>query len=79
MDKIEITDDAKTIGTFETSIEPDEDCCTLFVPPHPNTKCRLEEVQQCESILDIPGMLKQAVEQVELEECTYPENRSVKV
>jgi thiamine biosynthesis protein ThiI len=79
MDKIEITDDAKTIGTFETSIEPDEDCCTLFVPPHPNTKCRLEEVQQCESMLDIPGMLKQAVEQVELEECTYPENRSVKV
>jgi thiamine biosynthesis protein ThiI len=73
MDKIEITEDAKKIGTFETSIEPDEDCCTLFVPPHPNTKCRLDQVRKFEDMLDISGMLKQAVEQVELAECTYPE------
>jgi thiamine biosynthesis protein ThiI len=79
MDKIEITDDAKTIGTFETSIEPDEDCCTLFVPPHPNTKCQLEQVQQSEHMLDLSGMVKQAVEQFELVECTYPDTSRIKV
>ena len=42
MDKIEITNEAQQIGTFETSIEPDQDCCTLFVPRHPNTRCRLD-------------------------------------
>ena len=73
MDKIEITKDAQTIGTFETSIEPDEDCCTLFVPPHPNTRCQLEQVQQYEHMLDLRGMVDQAVEQVELAECMYPE------
>ena len=73
MDKIEITQQAQQIGTFETSIEPDQDCCTLFVPPHPNTKCRLEDIQKFEEMLDIPGLLKQGLEQVELAECTYPE------
>ena len=72
MDKIEITEDAKKIGTFETSIEPDEDCCRLFIPPHPNTKCRLEEIEKIERMLDIPGLLKQGVEHVEFTECTYP-------
>ncbi|UCE62983.1 MAG: tRNA 4-thiouridine(8) synthase ThiI [Nitrospirota bacterium] len=79
MDKIEITKDAQTIGTFETSIEPDEDCCTLFVPPHPNTRCQLEQVQQCERMLDLRGMVEQAVEQVELAECTYPEYSRIQV
>src|SRR5207248_1724289 len=37
-DKIEITDEARRLGTFETSIEPDADCCTLFVPAHPATR-----------------------------------------
>ena len=78
MDKIEITKDAKAIGTFETSIEPDEDCCTLFVPPHPNTKCRLDEIQQCESMLDIAGMVKQAVQEVELVEGAFPDHSRVK-
>ena len=73
MDKIEITQQAQQIGTFETSIEPDQDCCTLFVPPHPNTKCRLDDIQQYEEMLDIPSLLKQGIEQVELEECSYPE------
>ena len=72
MDKIEITQQAQQIGTFETSIEPDQDCCTLFVPPHPNTKCRLDDIQTIEERLDIPSMLKQGHEQVELEECSYP-------
>ena len=46
MDKIEITDQAQAIGTFETSIEPDQDCCTLFVPAHPSTRTRLETVRK---------------------------------
>ena len=74
MDKIEITHQAQQIGTFETSIEPDQDCCTLFVPPHPNTKCRLDSVQKSEEMLDIPGILNQGLDQVELEECSYPES-----
>ena len=76
MDKIEITQQAQQIGTFETSIEPDQDCCTLFVPPHPNTKCRLDDIQKLEEMLDIPGILKQGLEQVELEECSYPETHN---
>src|SRR6185503_5919846 len=44
MDKLEITAQAEAIGTFEVSIEPDADCCTLFVPKHPNTRIRAEEV-----------------------------------
>ena len=72
MDKIEITQQAQQIGTFETSIEPDQDCCTLFVPPHPNTKCRLDDIQTIEETLDIPRILKHGLEQVEVEECSYP-------
>lgn len=44
MDKLEIINEAQRIGTFDTSIEPDQDCCTLFVPRHPNTRCRLTEI-----------------------------------
>ena len=42
MDKIEITAQAQTVGSFDTSIEPDQDCCKLFVPAHPSTKPRLQ-------------------------------------
>ncbi len=58
MDKLEITNEAQRIGTFETSIEPDQDCCTLFVPPHPNTRCRLDVIQQAETLLPIQEMVR---------------------
>ena len=48
MDKTEITEIARKIGTFETSIQPYEDCCTIFTPPHPKTKPELEEVLRAE-------------------------------
>ncbi len=48
MDKVEITDIARKIDTFETSIQPYEDCCTLFTPPHPKTKPTLSEIMQAE-------------------------------
>ncbi len=51
MDKTEITDLARMIGTFETSILPYEDCCTIFNPPHPKTKPRLEDVLRLEEAL----------------------------
>ncbi len=49
MDKTEIIEIARKIGTFETSIMPYEDCCTIFTPPHPKTKPSLEEIEEAES------------------------------
>lgn len=72
MDKLEITDDAKRIGTYETSIEPDQDCCKLFTPPHPSTKTRLEELLSVERALDIPRLVKQGIEKAELSEFIFP-------
>ena len=73
MDKVEITEQAQKIGTYETSIEPDQDCCSLFVPPHPSTRARLEDVRRAESMLDVHGLVKQALEKVELKEFNFPE------
>ena len=71
MDKIEITNEAQQIGTFETSIEPDQDCCTLFVPRHPNTRCRLDAIQQAENALPIQGMAREGMETAELAEFSF--------
>ena len=49
MDKTQITEIARHIGTFETSIQPYEDCCTIFTPPHPKTKPTLAEVEAAEA------------------------------
>ncbi len=66
MDKLEITNEAQQIGTFTTSIEPDQDCCTLFVPPHPNTRCRLDAIQKAENLLPIQGMIREGIETAEV-------------
>ncbi len=52
-DKRETIDLAKRIGTFDTSILPYEDCCSLFVPPHPSTAARLDDVERAEASLDM--------------------------
>ena len=57
MDKLEITEQARAIGTFATSIEPDADCCTLFVPRHPDTAVNPGEVRRLEARLDIDGLV----------------------
>ena len=49
MDKTEITDIARKIDTYETSILPYEDCCTIFTPPHPKTKPHLDEIEAAEA------------------------------
>ncbi|MDU2266188.1 tRNA uracil 4-sulfurtransferase ThiI [Clostridium celatum] len=66
MDKEEIMDIAKEIGTFETSILPYEDCCTIFVPKHPKTKPQLEAMRKAESVLDIDAMVENAINDTEL-------------
>lgn len=61
MDKLEIIDRAQSIGTFETSILPYEDCCGLFVPKHPKTKPTLEEAVQGEEGVDWNPLIEEAV------------------
>ncbi len=65
MDKDEIITIARKIGTFETSILPYEDCCTVFTPKHPNTKPVLEKIKKSESLLDLEPMMERALEGVE--------------
>jgi thiamine biosynthesis protein ThiI len=59
MDKLEIIEQARHLDTFETSIEPDADCCTLFVPRHPATRMTEAEVQGAEAKLDIASLVAQ--------------------
>lgn len=65
-DKDEIMDVARRIGTYETSILPYEDCCTVFVPKHPVTKPKLDELRASEALVDWTEMIERAVEQTEL-------------
>ncbi|MDR2600642.1 MAG: tRNA 4-thiouridine(8) synthase ThiI [Oscillospiraceae bacterium] len=60
-DKKEIIDIARKIGTFETSIQPFEDCCTVFTPQKPRTKPKLHEVLDAESNLNIEDLISQAI------------------
>ena len=61
MDKEEIISVARKIGTFETSLEPYEDCCTVFTPKHPRTRPTLELIEQAESRVDFEDMIQKAV------------------
>lgn len=72
MDKSEIIDISREIGTFETSILPYEDCCTVFTPKHPTTHPKLKDIIKSESVLDIDALIKEAVDGVEIIE-VYPE------
>ena len=65
MDKEEAVRIARKIGTFETSILPYEDCCTVFTPRHPRTRPRLEDVESIEEPLDVEGLVKEALEGIE--------------
>lgn len=60
LDKEEIVAIARRIGTFETSIQPFEDCCTVFTPRHPKTKPRLSDVESAEKALDVLGLVERA-------------------
>ena len=60
-DKTEIVARAESIGTFEISIRPYEDCCTLFISAHPRTQPTLEEAATAERGLDIPALIDEAL------------------
>ncbi len=62
MDKLDITEMAQRYGTFDTSILPYEDCCTVFVPKHPVTKPRLNDIRKAEEKLDAEAMITAAIE-----------------
>ncbi len=72
MDKQEIIDQARRMGTFEISTLPDQDCCQLFVPQHPSTKASLVEVEKAESRLDLPALTQLGAENAEMEEIKFP-------
>lgn len=61
MDKVEIIRMARQIGTYDTSILPYEDCCTVFTPRHPATRPRLEDVRQAEAALDVESLVQKAL------------------
>ncbi|MBI2218106.1 MAG: tRNA 4-thiouridine(8) synthase ThiI [Candidatus Rokubacteria bacterium] len=72
MDKLEITHQAQQIGTFEISIEPDADCCTLFVPKHPATRMSAEEVRAAEARLDLDRLVAMGVDGAVAETFEFP-------
>ena len=64
-DKTEIIEIARKIGTFDTSILPYEDCCTVFTPRHPRTRPRISEVERAESALDVDALVEEAMQGIE--------------
>ncbi|WP_099203416.1 tRNA uracil 4-sulfurtransferase ThiI [Miniphocaeibacter massiliensis] len=68
MDKTEIIEIAREIGTYETSILPFEDCCTVFLPKRPVTKPRLRDIEQSESNLDVEKLVQEAIDKMEVYE-----------
>lgn len=63
-DKIDIVDTSRKIGTYDTSIEPYEDCCTVFTPKHPKLHPSLEKIEAAEANMDYAPMIDRAVENV---------------
>jgi len=72
-DKEHIINEARALGTYETSIEPDQDCCTLFVPRNPATHSSVEQVLEAEAALDVDGLVAEGLGSVETLEFSWPE------
>jgi len=72
MDKQEIIDQARRIGTFDISSIPDQDCCQLFVPKHPATKARFSEVEQDEARFNVNELLSYGIDNAIEEEFSFP-------
>ena len=73
MDKIEITEISRKIGTFETSILPYEDCCTVFSPKHPRTRPKFEDILAAEGAYDFDSMIDEAISKTEMKRFKYGE------
>ncbi|MCY9091873.1 tRNA 4-thiouridine(8) synthase ThiI [Bacillus mojavensis] len=65
MDKTEIIEKSREIGTYETSIQPFEDCCTIFTPPSPKTRPKKEKIEHFESFVDFEPLIQEAVDHIE--------------
>ena len=72
MDKLEITAQAQRLGTFEISIEPDADCCTLFTPRHPSTRAHASEIAAAESHLDLDRLVAAGADAASVEMIEFP-------
>ena len=66
MDKVDIMDKAREIGTYDISIQPYEDCCTVFLPKHPTTKPKLSKIENDEAKLDVDALVAAAVASEEI-------------
>jgi thiamine biosynthesis protein ThiI len=72
MDKDEITAEAIRLGTYPISIVPDEDCCTLFTPSHPETRGRIDEIEAVERALPIEELVTRAAAETVVERFEFP-------
>ena len=66
MDKVDIIKISEEIGTYETSIQPFEDCCTVFLPKHPVLKPTVEQMEKSEAELDVEGLVNEAVKSMKV-------------
>jgi thiamine biosynthesis protein ThiI len=73
MDKVDIMEKARQIGTYDTSILPYEDCCTVFLPKHPKTKPKIKTILKSEKNIDVEALINAALEQKEIV-IIYPED-----
>jgi tRNA uracil 4-sulfurtransferase len=73
LDKDEITAEAQRLGTYEISIIPDQDCCTLFTPRHPATKARTADVERAEATLPVADIVQRAVAAAAMEDFQFPD------
>ncbi len=71
-DKEDITLEAIRLGTYETSIIPDQDCCTLFTPRNPATRATLDVARAAEALLDVEALLAQALRDIVVEDRVFP-------
>ena len=72
MDKQEIIDQAQRIGTFETSIQPDQDCCQLFLPRHPSVNATPQECAEAESKMEVDELIRDALARTTFDEYRWP-------
>ena len=71
MDKTEIVEIAQKIGTFETSILPEEDCCTVFSPKKPATKPKLDRIEKSQNALEVEKLIQDAIDNIEVEDIEF--------
>lgn len=74
MDKTEIINLAEKIGTFDLSIQPFEDCCTIFAPPRPKTKPKIDKAREFENRLDVEGLIERALAGIQVTSI-YPNDK----